>query len=821
MLELILHNLHFMNLFSFRNSHSESRISTFVSRWVIYLLFFFIPLFFLPFTISIFEQGKQFLFLILLVVGFIVWLGDMVFKKRMVFSIGWIHLIPGLFLLSVLVSSIFSHAKYQTWVGIQGQEYTSFLTLCGFVIFYYFLSNCAEEAKIQKNSLYTLLVSAFLVGLIGILGVLNIFHLPFSFAQTQGFNTIGNINSFTSFLSIVSFVGLAIWLVSNNSNSALLSRGISGLFFRMTIFLLVVMNVTMLLFIDYWVLWILNIIGVLLLATFGFVQSEEFPSVRRFFFPLCLLLISLVFLFLPTPFKNPFPLVVSPSFSTSWNITKSTLGSDVKSFFLGSGPGTFGIDFLRFKPVAVNATNFWSIKLDRAISAFLTQLTTLGLLATFFWFVFMFWIGIKTIRRLLKERHREDWKLLYVMFVGWTMVLLVHFFTTTNMTMSFLLWGFSGILAANILTHVWKTDFDNTPSVGLISSFVFILIFVGSVVTVCLVGQKLIGEVYFSRAIESNKSKTESAKVISTLLSAITWNPYNDLYHRNISAAYLSMAKEKISDVQNGKLTPEQTKTISGFVSSSIRSARLATQLEPSSVINWSLLGSIYRDVMPFAQDAEDFAVESYMNAVRLDPTNPVYQTNLGQIYLLVADRAHSLKSSKDSTIVKTATDQEQTLLKNAEQILLSAIKTKGDYLPAHYYLSAVYERSGRLKEATERLYALTKNAQTDIGLGFQLSQILIRQKNYSAAKTELERLVKINPDYANALWYLASLYEQENDKTKAIESIKKILVLNPDNQMVKDRLKKMESGEITNGFPTPIPDETDQVVEGNNGMKQ
>jgi len=53
-----------------------------VTKWSIYILFLFIPLFFLPWTSSVLELNKQLLLVVLTIVALTAWLGQMVLTKR-------------------------------------------------------------------------------------------------------------------------------------------------------------------------------------------------------------------------------------------------------------------------------------------------------------------------------------------------------------------------------------------------------------------------------------------------------------------------------------------------------------------------------------------------------------------------------------------------------------------------------------------------------------------------------------------------------------------------------------------------------------------
>ncbi len=772
--------------------------------WAMYLLFFLIPIFFLPWTTNVLEQNKQMLFVVLAVVGLAAWFGQMVISKKLVFRSGWLNLVPALFFVAVLVSSILSVSGYRTWVGDASQEYTSFLSLAMFVFLFYMLMNIAYDTLVQRNILFALLLSSAITGLITLSSMLGLFYLPFDFAQAIGFNTIGTINGFITFMTAVMFVGFAMWLVSNKGRDRVIPEGGLGVAMRIFIIVVALINLVTLVSVDFWLFWVINIIGVLLLGTFVFIQSQEFPNPKRFALPLIILFVSVVLLFLPTPFQLSVPIVVSPSFGTSWDIATTTVGAETSNLLFGSGPGTFLYDYLAYKPADVNNSQLWMLRFDRAKSAALTTFATLGVVGTVLWLVLMFWIGVKAVGRLVFERDHEEWKMTYVMFSGWAVLFISHLLYSSNFTMQFMLWGFSGLLASQVMVKFWKTDFARAPKLGLATSFAFVVVAIALLGSLFVTGQRYAAEVTFAKALELDQGGADVSYVVSALEEAVSLNGFNDSYQRNLASAYLVQAQNVVSSA-TAELTTEQTQEVVDIVSKAIGSASAATRIEPNYVSNWVMLGSIYRDLMSFAQGAEDLAAQMFMNAIQLEPTNPTHRTNLGRVYLTVADRARALRNAEDVELATTAAEQEAGLLLVAEEAFTGAVELKSDYLPAHYYLAAVYERQGQLEQAAVRLAALRNNNLADIGVAFQLSQMLIRLGEYESATTELERIVELDPSYSNALWYLASLYEISGETYEALRLVEQVVQYNPGNEVAQNRLERMKAGEVTTVIPEPI----------------
>ena len=600
-----------------------------VTQWITVLSFFLIPIFFLPFTVGVLDQSKQVALVLLASIGLVSWLAGMVSSRQFSFRAGWLNVLPALFLVFVLVSSIFSLSGYQTWVGSASQEYTSFLSMVVFVVLFYVFANTSSSPRVGRNVLIALLLSATLSGAVSLLGMFNLVHLPFAFAASSGFNTVGTLNTLALFLMVVMFLGLAMSLVSSNGGSPLIEKNALGMFTRVLIVLVSLMTLLVLFVINYWMFWVMAIVGVFLLTLFGFLQPDEFPNSKTFALPLVILVVSILFLFLPSPLHLNIPLVVSPSFGASANIAYSALKTNVRDIFFGTGPGTYLNDYTLLKPATVNASPLWSLSFDQSKSAFLTMLPTIGGLGTLTWLVLMGWVLIASLKRLLKEKNHETWKITYVFFVGWVLLLLAQFLDRATFTSEFLLWGLTGLLAAHVLGKMWKADFSRSPKLGLAASFVFVIVAVGVVAGLFVTGERYVADVAFAKAVTLDQKEAGAQKVIPELQTAIQLSPMNDEYVRNLSSAYLGEVRKQIAALNGAKPTADQTTQISQLVTASVQAAEQAARLEPRSVQNWSYLGSVYQAVIPFVQNAGTLSVQAYSNASVLEPSSPVHQTNL------------------------------------------------------------------------------------------------------------------------------------------------------------------------------------------------
>ena len=107
-----------------------------------------------------------------------------------------------------------------------------------------------------------------------------------------------------------------------------------------------------------------------------------------------------------------------------------------------------------------------------------------------------------------------------------------------------------------------------------------------------------------------------------------------------------------------------------------ITSGRNAAVVSPLTSVNWQNLGQTYRSLINVGQNAEQFSISSYNQAIALDPYNPNLYLQLGGIY-------YQLK-----------------LWDQAQGQFQIAINLKRDFANAYYNLGKALEQKGDLENA-------------------------------------------------------------------------------------------------------------------------
>ncbi len=757
------------------------------ARVVLYGLIFSFPLFLLPFTLDYLEVNKQSLLLVSTLTASLLFIASALASKRLILRFDWLNIFPLLVVVTFGLSAFYSLAPYVSWIGSMGSEYTSVLTIAGGVMLFYLLLNISIEKKILQT---ILLSSASIAGLVGIVSIFGAKIIP------SLINTVGTFNALAIFLITISVFGAAQWMTSKGSK---ISSFLILFLHAETIFLLIAL--------DYSTLWILMVVSYLLLFVFVLFRSKEFPSSTRFFLPVAMVVTALLFWFgLQSPLQVKLPIEVTLNFASSAEITKSTF--ETNSPLFGTGPGTYAIDYSASHGAAINKTDFWNTRFDRAVSFFLTLAPTVGYLGVIVFFLFLFVISFKSLgyflrpERFISALHKKgDWSQVFSLFVPWASISIAAFLFPFNTTLIILVFLFSGLLAREVCLSEKNISFASSKAVALVCSFLFFVLTFLLFVGIFLTTERYIAEAAFAKAVRADRQNASATQIVTWLDRAVTLNRYQDDYVRVLSQALLFRVEEEMKTVGSSKASAEMQTYIQSLVAASVNAAVRATDLSPYNVTNWLSRAMVYRELMTVLPNASIFSIEAYKKATNLEPNNPSHFTELGKTQMAVAEQMRILTVASDKAIAEKAKGDLEKFLDDAESSFNKAISLKSNYDPVHFQLALLYEREGKLNEAIGKLESVAGYNQTDVGVAFELGQLYLKRdhvEDLDRAANAFRHAIKLTPSYSNAHWYLASIYEKQNKRDLAIAEVQIVLDLNPGNKLVKARLDKLKAGGVS-----------------------
>jgi len=735
-----------------------------VSKGSIYLLVFLLPILFLPWTANVLDFNKQALLIILVFASLFAWILKSLISGKVSFNFSLVHIPVLVLFLIYTASTIFSLWRYGSFWGWPQVSSESLLSLLCLLLLYFLVVNIFEKKEIFYL-IALLIFSGFLAMLYGTLQLFGKFLFPIDFTKAVSFNTIGGLNSLAVFTAVL--LPLIIILITISTERYL----------RILFIVTAVFGAVLLILINFSTAWWLVIAGSALIIVFGMQKRDIFDN-RWLVLPMFFLALALFFSFIrfqiPGLPERPVEVFLThrASFDISWKALR-------ESPILGSGPGTFIYNFSKYKDISFNQGSFWNLRFDWASSKVMTMLGTTGILGVLSFFAllgFFIFYGIKFLftKRQDEERHELYWTLALGIFISFLILSTGYFLCQSNLSLDFVYFLFMGSFISLLSPAAKKEILLKTSSlITLGFTFAFTVVFIFGLGILILEGQRYVAAVSYLKGLRSWQ-QGESDNTLKHLEKAVRVSPGVDLYRREISQVYLQNINEVAGRTDLSQ--EEITQNLQLYIDNAVNSAKAATDTNPKNVANWSIRGFIYQNLIGVVGGTKDWAMDSYKEALKLEPNNPYFPTQAG------------------ISILKEA-GQDPELLAEAQEKFGKAIELKSDYAPAHFQMAVVYQAQGKQTEMIEELEKTKAIAPSDVGLAFQLGLIYYQSKNYQKARLEFERLILLSPNYSNALYFLGLTYDQLGERGRAIEVFKRVLVLNPDNSQVKQIIENLRTG--------------------------
>lgn len=431
----------------------------------------------------------------------------------------------------------------------------------------------------------------------------------------------------------------------------------------------------------------------------SFLISEK-EGAKKLFWTVSLIVVILglgISVFNILPGKNTAPRL--PSFATSWSISVDTLK---ESPFLGMGPGNYLTAFNRFRPLSYNQTDLWNVRFTSARNLYLTVLTETGFLGAIA--ILLVLIGVYRHAISNKKRFLTFKGVKSSSFVSLVLLLFILLFFSASQTALFLLFV---LLALGQETKEISLNLSAQGTDSPIASRLpTILISVPVILALVAFGyygsRALAAEATFKRSIDA-LTKNEGVTTYNLMRQAINLNPFVDRYHGSYAQVNLALAQ---NIAQNEQLTDQDRDTITQLIQQAIGEAKAVVTLNPQRAGNWELLARTYQSILAFAQGADAFAVQSYSQAVALDPTNPDLRIALGSLHYALGQYDEAIRTLELATLAKP------------------------DHANAHYNLAVSFREKGEIEKAINEMTTVLSLVDRD-------------SQDYEIAKAELENLEK------------------------------------------------------------------------------
>ena len=181
-------------------------------------------------------------------------------------------------------------------------------------------------------------------------------------------------------------------------------------------------------------------------------------------------------------------------------------------------------------------------------------------------------------------------------------------------------------------TREHKWSFANSPQVALITSFIFLIVLIGGIVSFYYVGKMYVADMHYRNAQEKLLAQ-DFVGAANESMAAARLNGDRAVYHRGAAQAFMATANQEAV-----KEEPD-VNIVSNNVGLAIDAGRTGVTVEPVNVVSYEFLGGLYQNAGLYVRGVDQWVIDAYNKAIELDPNNPVLWNNLGKAYVIKSDR--------------------------------------------------------------------------------------------------------------------------------------------------------------------------------------
>jgi putative inorganic carbon (HCO3(-)) transporter len=359
-----------------------------IIRFSFHLVFFLVPLIFLPNTSELFEFNKMIVTYILTSVIVTAWAIHTIFEKRYTFrrtALDWPIII---FLASQFISLVFSVNVRSSWLGYYSRFNGGLASLLCYSILYWAFVTFMD----RKSALKVISTGLWTAAIISFYGVLEHFGIDATMwvqdVQNRVFSTLGQPNWLAAYLIALLPLSLSLGLSARNMTKKITYVSLSLLLLVTILFTksqsgIAVTLITLFLYLILFLyqkrqvrLIIAGLVLFFLLVTLSFKYITH--GLRS---------LSYMFSFQNITAQAMHDNSARPGGTSSilirrivWQGGFDIWLSSAKNFFIGTGPETFAMVYYQHRPIAHNYTSEWELLYNKAHNEFVNYLATTGIL---------------------------------------------------------------------------------------------------------------------------------------------------------------------------------------------------------------------------------------------------------------------------------------------------------------------------------------------------------------------------------------------------------------------------------------------------------
>ncbi len=465
-------------------------------------------------------------------------------------------------------------------------------------------------------------------------------------------------------------------------------------------------------------------------------------------------------------------LEVRPSFESTLEVGKAVYGENA---LLGVGPNRFEDAWREYKNPIINQTLFWSTNFSGANGYIPTLFITTGIAGMVFWVLFFgafLYLGYKLLFTT-NEGMRGWYQLGLFSFVSalylWGMAV-VYVPGVTIIALASVMTGLTfAVYVASRPEAGLIVDVTKSRQYGLVLIGSVLVVIIASILTAISTSKQYLAGVVYADTVRAFQSGADFATTDAGLLKA------EGLFAQDLFVA--ERAQLRLAEL-NALSTEEPTELTSqrytALLSEGVGLSEQAIALDQKNPVNYLILSNFYSLLdpnMPEFSGVKEQVDMLFGRMRELDPLNPTYLLAQAQYKARIGDLA------------------------SARTHVLDAIKIKSDYTDALFVLSQLDVQEGKVEDAIKVTSAMVGIEPNNPTRYFQLGVLLATTDDTNAAVQALERAVALDPAYANARYFLALSYLDQDRKDDALLQLRMVQETNQDNESLKNLIEQVESG--------------------------
>ncbi len=664
-------------------------------RFAFYALFFITPLVMFPTTSELFELNKMWVVwgITLVIIG--LWLSKMCITRTRVFRRTPLDIPLALFLISQLLSTIFSMNSHVSFWGYYTRFNGGFLSLLAYIVLYYaFASNLLDSKRLSSyKSIFVTFIAGTVVALWGLpshfgydptclvfRGSLDVSCWTEAFQpKLRIFSTLGQPNWLAAFLSIMLPLALAYGItqisgyVRDKTTKSFLLKAFAAFATALIIYIDITWTDSQSGFLGVW--GALIIFASLVFLKFALNRARPILRIQVLTLGVMIGLFILMSIILGTPIARLQQLSLtqfSKQDTASVSATQTVQSLPALEFggtnsstirlivwrgaidvfkanpILGSGVETFAYAYYQHRPSEHNLTSEWDYLYNKAHNEYLNYLATTGIIGLGSYLLFIVWflvLAVKSIRKYLIKKNEvpaetfpnsTSFTFASALLGGWISILISNFF------------GFSVVLTNLFLfmlpvwfLHLMYPKFSDTPDEfpksyvlsGIGKFTIGVIIFTICVLELILLRYWIADKTY---ALGSNLNKVgEYVTANEQLVNAVRLRPGEDLYKDELSINFATLAflyAEQGQATEAARLAQQ-----SKFLSDQI------VEDNPSNVSFWKSRTRVMYSLAQIEPSVFPLAIDAIDRAHTLAPTDAKVMYNQALMYSQAGDMDKAL----------------------------------------------------------------------------------------------------------------------------------------------------------------------------------